>query len=116
MGEINILEILGKNMHDLRFAKNISIKVLAEKVNIDIETLTKFEAGIYTGLKITQYGNIANCLGVSIKEMTKGIEFLGTYIFTFALMLPLFSIKENKSKLYNSLETKKWLFFKGRNY
>lgn len=42
MNEINVLEILGKNMHDIRFEKNISIQELAQKVNIDIEILKNF--------------------------------------------------------------------------
>ena len=37
MEEINVLEILGKNIHNIRFEKNISIQELAQKANIDVE-------------------------------------------------------------------------------
>lgn len=76
MEERNVLEILGKNMHDIRFEKNISMQELAEKVSIDIETLRKFEAGESTGLQVPQYIEIANALGVGFKEITNGIEFV----------------------------------------
>ena len=75
MNEINVLEILGKNMHDIRFEKNISIQELAQKVNIDIEILKNFESGGFSSITLKQYVEIANVLGVNIKELTKGIEF-----------------------------------------
>ena len=76
MNERNVLEILGKNMHDIRYKKNISLQELAELVNIDIETLRKFEAGEYSGVSISQYKEIANVLKVNFEEITKGIEFV----------------------------------------
>jgi len=74
--ERNILEILGKNMHDIRFEKNMSLQELAEKLSIDIETLRKFEAGEYSGISIHYYIKIANALNVSYECFTKGIEFV----------------------------------------
>ena len=75
MEEINVLEILGKNIHNIRFEKNISIQELAQKANIDVEALKKFETGEYSKLKMHQYIEIANALGVDYKEITKGIRF-----------------------------------------
>lgn len=75
MKEINVLEILSKNMHDIRFRKNISLQELAKKVNIDIEILKNFENGEFSSITIKQYVEIANTLGVNLKELTKGIEF-----------------------------------------
>ncbi len=75
MHKRNVLDILGKNMHDIRFAKNMTLQEVAEKTKIDIKTLKKFEAGEYSGLKIPQYIKIATALGVSYESMTKGIEF-----------------------------------------
>lgn len=76
MTDRNVLEVLGKNLHDIRFQKNISLRDLSKIVNIDIETLMKFEAGECSGLGIEQYIKIANSLGVSYKEFTKGILFV----------------------------------------
>ena len=76
MEEINVLEILGKNMHDIRFEKNISLQELAEKVNMDIEILRKFEAGEFAGATVQQYVNIANALGVSFQKIIKSIQFI----------------------------------------
>ena len=76
MNERNVLEILGKNLHDIRFEKNISLQELAEKADIDIETLRKFEAGEYSGINISQHIEIANALGVKYEEITKGIQFV----------------------------------------
>ena len=75
MKEINILEILGKNMHDIRFKKNISIQELAQKVKIDVETLMKFESGEPSGLSLEQYAVIAASLGANLNMITKGIHF-----------------------------------------
>lgn len=36
-----------------------------------------------------------------IGKYTQGIEFFGLYMFSFSLLLPLFEIKKNKSKIYN---------------
>ena len=76
MNERNVMEILGKNMHDIRFEKNVSLQELAEKTNIDIEILRKFESGEYSEIKIEQYPLIAHVLDVSLQEMTKGIQFI----------------------------------------
>ena len=75
MKEINVLEILGKNMHDIRFKKNISIQDLAKKVKIDVEALMKFEAGEPSGLNIEQYAAIAASLGANLDMITNGIHF-----------------------------------------
>ena len=75
MEEINVLEILGKNMHDIRFQKNMSLQELAEKVNMDIETLRKFEAGEYAGATVQQYVKIAKALEVSFQKIIKNIQF-----------------------------------------
>ena len=74
MKERNVLEILGKNMHDIRFDKNISIQELAKKANIDFEALLNFEAGV-AGLNILQHIEIAKALGVEYSELTKDILF-----------------------------------------
>jgi len=76
MNERNVLEILGKNMHEIRYKKNISLQELAEKINIDVEILRKFEAGECSGLNISQYIKIAEILGVNYKKLTKGIKFV----------------------------------------
>lgn len=76
MNNRNVLEILGKNSHDIRFKRNISLQELAEKLNVDVETLRKFEAGESSGLTILQYIDIARELGVDYKELTKGIQFI----------------------------------------
>ena len=76
MCEIDVLEILGKNMHDVRFEKNISLRELAEKINIDIEQLRRFEAGESSGLSIPHYVKIADGLGVKLDKITKGIKFV----------------------------------------
>lgn len=76
MNERNILEILGKNMHEIRYKKNISLQELAEKINIDVEILRKFEAGECSGLNISQYIKIAEILGVNYEKLTKGIKFV----------------------------------------
>ncbi len=75
MEERNVMEILGKNMHDIRFEKNISLKELAQKTNIDVEILKNFEAGVSSDIKFEQYYLIANALDVSFQEITKGIQF-----------------------------------------
>ena len=75
MEEINVMEILGKNLHDIRFEKNVSLQELAEKTNIDIEILRKFESGEPSEIKIEQYPQIAQALDVSFHEMIKGIQF-----------------------------------------
>jgi len=75
MKERNVLEILGKNMHDIRFEKNISIHELAEKINIDVETLMRFESAESSVLSIKQYITVAEGLGVNYNELTKGIKF-----------------------------------------
>lgn len=75
MKDKNVLEILGKNMHDIRFKKDISLPELAEKINIDIEKLRKFEAGEGSEINFTQYQSIADGLGVNMEELTKGIIF-----------------------------------------
>lgn len=76
MNERNILEILGKNMHKIRYKKNISLQELAEKINIDVEILRKFEAGECSGLNISQYIKIAEILDVNYEKLTKGIKFV----------------------------------------
>ncbi|GEM_PF-4236975 len=76
MNTRNILEILGKNMHDIRFKKNMSLQELAKKAHIGIRKLRKFEAGEYSGLKISDYIKIAESLGVSYEEIIKGIQFI----------------------------------------
>ena len=76
MNEINILEILGKNMHDIRFEKKISLKDLSEKTHIDIGTLMKFEAGMPSGLWMPDYLKITESLGVAYNKLTKGIDFV----------------------------------------
>lgn len=76
MNDINVLEVLGKNLHDIRFEKNISLQELSDVVGIDIERLMKFEAGISAGLDISQYLKLADTLGVSYKVFTKGIRFV----------------------------------------
>ena len=75
MKERNVLEILGKNIHDIRFEKNISIHELAEKINIDVETLMRFESAESSVLSIKQYITVAEGLGVNYNELTKGIKF-----------------------------------------
>ena len=75
MNERNVLEVLGKNLHDIRFEKNISLQELSDMVDIDIETLMKFEAGVSADLDITKYFMLANALCVSYKDFTKGIHF-----------------------------------------
>lgn len=75
MKERNVLEVLGKNMHDIRYRKNISIQELSKIVNIDIETLMRFESGLSSVLTIEEYIKIADGLGVNYKEITKGINF-----------------------------------------
>ena len=74
MNDINVLEVLGKNLHDIRFEKNISLQELSDMVDIDIERLMKFEAGVSAELDITQYLKLANALGVSYEVFTKGIR------------------------------------------
>ena len=75
MNEDYVFEILGKNMHDIRFKKNISLQELAKKTKISIVKLRKFEAGEYSGLGIPDYIKIANSLNVCYEEITKGIQF-----------------------------------------
>ena len=75
MDERNVLEVLGKNLHDIRFKKNISLQELSKMTDIDIETLMKFESGESSVLTIEQYIIIADRLGVNYKEITKGISF-----------------------------------------
>lgn len=76
MNERNILEILGKNMHDIRYEKNMSLQELAEKTNIDLEKLRKFEAGEGSGLDIRHYPIIADGLDVGIEKLYKNIQFV----------------------------------------
>ena len=76
MEEINVMEILGKNLHDIRFKKNISLRKLAQTTNIDIEILKNFEAGEPSEINIEQYSLIAKALDVSFEDITKGIQFL----------------------------------------
>ena len=45
-------------------------------VHIDTETLIQIEAGEYAGLGIKEYIKIANSLGISYEEITKGISFV----------------------------------------
>ena len=71
MNERNILEVLGKNMHDIRYEKNMSLLELAEKTNLDIDKLRKFEAGEYSGLDMRHHSIIADGLGVGMKNSTK---------------------------------------------
>ena len=75
MEELTIIEILGKNIHNIRFEKNMSLRDLAQKADINLSILRRFEAGEQSGLTLRHYVQIADALGVSIEEITKGIEF-----------------------------------------
>ena len=75
MEDFNIIEILGKNIHNIRFKKNMSLKNLAQKAGISLSILRRFEAGEQSGLTLRHYVQIADALGVSLEEITKGIEF-----------------------------------------
>ena len=76
MDERNVIEILGRNVHDVRCKKNMSIQELAEKLNLEIDVLIKVEAEEYSGLNILQHIQIAKALGVNYEEITKGIKFV----------------------------------------
>ena len=56
--------------------KNISLQELADKANIDIKTIKGLGFGKYYGYGIPQYIKIADALGVSPEEITKGQQFV----------------------------------------
>lgn len=71
-----IIQIISKNIHDIRISKNISLKELAVKSEIDIEFIKQLGSGTCLELGPIIYSKIANGLGVNLKDITKGIEFV----------------------------------------
>ena len=76
MCEKNVTEILAENFRNIRQQKNISLKDLSKKLNLDIDMLENFEQGKATTLWLPDHIKIASALGVSYKEFTKGIVFV----------------------------------------
>ncbi len=64
---------LGKKIKELRKAKNLKLKDLAEKSGIQIATLSRIEHMKMTGT-LESHMRIAQALGVDLIELYKGVE------------------------------------------
>lgn len=76
MKEMDVVKIISKNIHDIRIEKNISLQELADKSNLDVETIRQLGHGTCMGLGLEIYSQIAKGLEVGMSEITKGLNFV----------------------------------------
>lgn len=76
MREINVVKLISKNIHDIRVEKNISLQELAQRSNLDVETIRLLGTGTCRGLGPEIYAKIAKGLDVDLSELMKGLVFV----------------------------------------
>lgn len=95
---MNLKNQLGKRIQDLRKAQNFTQERLAEKVNIDITSLSKIETGRNYPQPET-LEKIANALGIEISQLFVFSENLSKSGYIDAINRNIDFIKNDDEKL-----------------
>lgn len=95
---MNLKNQLGKRIQDLRKAQNYTQERLAEKVNIDITSLSKIETGRNYPQPET-LEKIANALGIEISQLFVFSENLSKSGYIDAINRNIDFIKSDDEKL-----------------
>lgn len=77
------MDTFGERLRDLRKAANITQTVLAEKLNVHLQTVSKWERGI-SEPDISQLGDIAGVLGISLEKLIGQEETGKTFVGSFS--------------------------------
>ncbi len=67
---------LGKNIRLARLRRNLSVRIIAERVGVSVNTITSLEKGL-AGVSIGVVANVLHALGLAedIKSLAKDDEF-----------------------------------------
>ena len=95
---MNLKNQLGKRIQDLRKAQKLTQEMLAEKINIDITSLSEIETGRNYPQPETLY-KIANALGVELNQLFLFEENLSAKDYVEAIYKNIDFIKNNDEKL-----------------
>lgn len=95
---MNLKNQLGKRIQDLRKAQNFTQERLAEKINIDITSLSKIETGRNYPQPET-LEKIANALGIEISQLFVFSENLSKSGYVDAINRNIDFIKNDDEKL-----------------
>ena len=95
---MNLKNQLGKRIQDLRKAQKLTQEMLAEKINIDITSLSKIETGRNYPQPETLC-KIANALGVELNQLFLFEENFSAKDYVEAIYKNVDFIKNNDEKL-----------------
>lgn len=95
---MNLKNQLGKRVQDLRKAQKLTQEMLAEKINIDITSLSKIETGRNYPQPETLC-KISNALGVELNQLFLFEENLSAKDYVEAIYKNIDFIKNNDEKL-----------------